>query len=149
RTFRVAGIFHSGNRFVDRGTVLPLRVVQALAARPGEVTTLGVNVALGWTPQSVADRLKRDIPGGTAVGEPGQVVKIDTSSRLIIDAGWVFSVLALVVGGIGVANTMAMSVSERVREIGIMRAVGWTPTRVAGLIVGEAAGIALVALGVG
>jgi len=48
-----------------------------------------------------------------------------------------------------VTNTMAMSVFERVREIGIMRAVGWTPRRIAALIVSEAVGICLIALGIG
>ena len=40
-------------------------------------------------------------------------MRIDTSSRLIISAGWIFSLLALIIGGIGVTNTMAMSVFER------------------------------------
>ena len=44
------------------------------------------------------------------VTEPGQVVKIDTSSRLIVSAAWALSALALIVGGISVTNTMAMSV---------------------------------------
>jgi putative ABC transport system permease protein len=149
RSFRVAGVFHSGNRFVDLGVVLPLGTVQAIAQRPGEVTTFGVIVDVGQTPKSVAKRLERRFPGVTAVVEPGQAVRIDTSSRLIITAGWIFSLLALIIGGIGVTNTMAMSVFERIREIGIMRAVGWTSTRIAMLIVSEAIGIGLLALAIG
>ena len=44
---------------------------------------------------------------------------------------------------------MAMSVFERIREIGIMRAVGWPAARIAALIVSEAVGIGLLALAVG
>jgi putative ABC transport system permease protein len=148
RAFRVSGIFHSGNRFEDGGVVLPLQAVQALAKRPGEVTSIGVTVKLGYRPQAVASELEREY-GITAIVEPGQAVKVDTSSRLVIDVGWVISVLALIVGGIGVTNTMAMSVFERVREIGILRAVGWRGRRIAALIVSEAIGIALVALALG
>jgi len=149
RKFRIAGIYHSGDRFVDLGATLPLKVVQALAQRPNEVTTIGVTVKVGETPKAVAKRLERKFPGVLAVVEPGQAVRIDTSSRLIITAGWIFSLLALVIGGIGVTNTMAMSVFERIREIGIMRAVGWTSTRIAALIVSEALGIGVIALGIG
>jgi putative ABC transport system permease protein len=148
RTFRVAGTYHSGDRFEDEGVVLPLPVVQRLANRPGEVTTIAVTVKLGRRPPVVARALERRF-GITAVVEPGQAVKVDTSSRLIIDVGWVISVLALIVGGIGVTNTMAMSVFERVREIGILRAVGWPGRRIAALIVSEALGISIVALALG
>lgn len=148
RRFRVSGIFHTGDRFEDQGVVLPLRTVQALAKRPGEVTTIAVTVKVGERPQTVATRLERRY-GISAIVEPGQAVKVDTSSRLILDVGWVISVLALIVGGIGVTNTMAMSVFERVREIGILRAVGWPGRRIAALIVSEALGISLVALAIG
>src|SRR5207244_12299506 len=87
--------------------------------------------------------------GFVVIMELGQVVKINTSNRLILNANWIFSLLALIVGGIAVTNTMAMSVFERVREIGILRAVGWPARRIAGLIVCEARGIGVGALGVG
>ena len=149
RRFRVVGVFHSGDRFVDNGVVLPLATVQALARRPREVTTIGVTVKLGWRPQEVADEIEKRFGGVTAVTEPGQAVKVDTSSRLIISTGWIVSLLALIVGGIGVTNTMAMSVFERVAEIGLLRAVGWRSRRIALLIVSEAVGICLLAAAIG
>ncbi len=149
RKVPVGGIYHSGNRFVDSGVVLPLKTVQTIASKPGEVTTFGVTVRLGRRPGEVAELVEERVPGAVAVTEPGAVVKVDTSSRLIIDAGWIFSVMALIVGGIGVLNTMAMSVIERIQEIGIMRAVGWRKHRIALLILSEATGIGLIALGLG
>jgi putative ABC transport system permease protein len=149
RTYRIAGLYHSGNHFEDIGAALPLAAVQKLAQRPGEVTTFGITIQLGRRPADVAKAVEHRFPGVTAVTEPGQVVKVDTSSRLIINAGWIFSLLALIVGGIGVTNTMAMSVFERVHEIGIMRAVGWPGRRIAALIVSEAIGIGLIALAAG
>lgn len=149
RTFPVVGVYHSGDRFEDLGGVLPLSVVQGLAERPDEITTIGVTVRQGERPEAVAERLERRYPGAATITEPGQAVRVDTSSRLILNAGWVISLLALVVGGIGVTNTMAMSVFERVREIGILRAVGWPTRRIASLIVSEAVGICLIALAIG
>jgi putative ABC transport system permease protein len=145
RRFRIVGIFHSGDRFEDRGVVVPLAALQRLTT-PGEATTVGVAVSLGERPRDVARRLERRFPGTTAVIEPGQAIKVDTTSRLILQFGWVVSLLALVVGGIGVTNTMAMSVFERVREIGVLRAVGWPTRRIALLIVAESIAICLVAL---
>jgi putative ABC transport system permease protein len=149
RSFRIAGLYHTGNAFVDNGAVLPLRVVQKLARRPREVTTIAVTVSLRVGPKEVARRLEHDFPNTIAVTEPGQAVRIDTTSRLIVTTGWIISLLALIVGGIAVTNTMAMAVFERVREIGILRAVGWSTRRIGALIVSEALAICLLALAAG
>lgn len=149
RALPVVGIYHSGNRYEDAGAVIPLTVAQAVAERPGEVTTIAVEVKLGSTPDAVAKALQRRYDGLVAVTEPGQAVKVDTSSRLILSVGWVFSLVALIIGGVAVTNTMSMSVFERFREIGLLRAVGWRGRSIALLILGETLAIGLIALAAG
>ena len=87
RRFPVVGVFHSGDRFVDNGVVLPLPTVQALAGRPREVTTIGDHREARLAPRrGRREAIERRFGGVTAVTEPGQAVKVDTSSRLIISS---------------------------------------------------------------
>jgi putative ABC transport system permease protein len=52
--------------------------------------------------------------------------------------------IALLVAAIGIANTMAMAILERTREIGLMKAIGATNRNVLTIFLGEAAGIGLI-----
>lgn len=52
--------------------------------------------------------------------------------------------LSLLVAAIGIANTMAMAILERTREIGLMKAIGATNKDVLSIFLGEAAGIGLI-----
>ncbi|HLE89216.1 MAG TPA: FtsX-like permease family protein [Candidatus Limnocylindria bacterium] len=65
--------------------------------------------------------------------------------------GFLFGLVALAVGSFLVANTLAMTVSERTREIGLLRAAGVTRTQVVGLFLRQGAVLGLVggAIGVG
>ena len=65
--------------------------------------------------------------------------------------GWFISLLAVLGGGLGMMNTMLMSVFERTREIGVLRALGWRRGRILRMILGEALLLCVVggALGIG
>jgi putative ABC transport system permease protein len=52
--------------------------------------------------------------------------------------------IALLVAAIGIANTMAMAILERTKEIGLMKAVGATNRDVLSIFLGEAAGIGFI-----
>jgi putative ABC transport system permease protein len=71
-------------------------------------------------------------------------------TEIVDKFAWAMSFLAALVGGIGIANTMLMSVFERTREIGLLRAVGWSRAQICGLIVMEGLALSIVggALGV-
>jgi len=57
---------------------------------------------------------------------------------------WIVSIVSVAVGGLGVLNTLLMSVSERTREIGTLRAVGWSQARVLRMILGEGTAVSLL-----
>jgi putative ABC transport system permease protein len=48
------------------------------------------------------------------------------------------SIFAILIGGIGVMNTMLMAVYERTREIGVLRSLGWRRSSILGMILKEA-----------
>ena len=59
----------------DLGVVLPIATVEALAGRPGEVTSIGVTVTPNTDVKTIASRLEARFAGVTAITEPGRRVK--------------------------------------------------------------------------
>jgi putative ABC transport system permease protein len=78
----------------------------------------------------------RAMPAGERASN-NQIVKLAHASA------WGTSALAIIIGILGIANTMVMSVFERTKEIGILRAMGWKRWQILALIQFEAAGLGL------
>lgn len=149
RTFNVVGIFKSDNLWQDNGVIAPLIAVQELANKPGVVTGLYVRADDDIDPVIVADGIRRDLPLLTTVANIGEMSRVDQGMEIMDALNLAISILAVGIGAIGVMNTMVMSVFERTREIGVLRAVGWSDNRVIRMIVGESLLLCAIAAGFG
>jgi putative ABC transport system permease protein len=145
RRFVVSGVYHTGIFFEDSGAMIDLGAAQRLAHRRGDATTVAVQLAPEVHHAAAKRALRRDLPGTQIIGTGDDAVRAGANGRLIGKATSLVGALALIVGGLGVANTMAMAVLERQRELALLSAVGWRRTRIAALVLGE--GIATSLLG--
>ncbi|MGD0455720.1 MAG: ABC transporter permease [Solirubrobacteraceae bacterium] len=148
-SFRIAGVYHSGILFEDSGAVLALPVAQMLVGRPGEVTDVVVQLAPGSRASTAAPAIERALPGTQVITDPQQALRAGADSTLISKAVLVIVVIALIVGGISVTNTMAMSIMERQGELGLLSTVGWSPLRVASLVLGEGVAVSMLGAAMG
>ncbi len=149
RRFRVAGTYHSGILFEDSGAVLALGSAQQLLERQGEETNVIVKLAPGAHAGTAAKAIERAFPGTQAITTPEQALRAGANGTLIAKAILVIVVIAIIVGVIGVTNTMAMSIAERRGELGLLSTVGWSPGRVAALILGEGIAVSIVGAAAG
>jgi len=147
--FRVAGVYHSGILFEDSGAVLPLAAAQQLSGRAGEVTDVVVQLAGGMRAGVAASRIARAFPGTQVISDPQQALRAGANSTLISKAILVIVVIALIVGAISVANTMAMSIIERQAEFALLSTVGWSSARVASLVFGEGVAVSVLGAAIG
>jgi putative ABC transport system permease protein len=110
---------------------------------------VAISIAPGYRETDVERRIENAIPGTLALGDPGEVARVDTNSRTINKAAIIIAVLALLLGAVVVINTMAMAMIERRHEFGVLAAVGWTRMRIARLILGESVAVSLLGTGIG
>jgi putative ABC transport system permease protein len=149
RPFTVSGVFHSSTFFEDSGATLPLKSAQALARRLGEATTVAIVLRPGTRTAAVRRDLLRSNPGLQTISSPDDAARAGGNSQLIGKAVVVIVVLALIIGGIAVANTMAMAVLERQGEFALLATIGWSPARVAALVLGEGVAVSLLGAALG
>ncbi|HVZ84081.1 MAG TPA: ABC transporter permease [Terracidiphilus sp.] len=147
--FTVCGIYHGGSALEAGAVILPIDQMQKLGSLQGKVTAFHVRLKPpppGESPEHFLARAQHEIetalPGLRAVPAAERA----SNNQLVVMAqavAWGTSSIALLIGILGIANTMAMSVFERTREIGILRALGWGQWRVICLIQAEAAVLGL------
>ncbi|HEY7890782.1 MAG TPA: ABC transporter permease [Solirubrobacteraceae bacterium] len=149
RSYTVAGIYHSGIFFEDYGAVMDLAQAQTLSGHAGEETDVVVRLTEGTRAADAAKAIERAFSGVQVITDPQQALRAGANSTLISKAILVIVVIALIVGSISVANTMAMSIMERQGELGLLSTVGWSPTRIALLILGEGVAVSLLGAAAG
>jgi ABC-type lipoprotein release transport system permease subunit len=141
--FRIVGIYETGNGFEDGAAVIPLEEAQALALQPRRISQIYVKLDDPDKADRLEGRITRRFPD-LAIATASGFVEQEQLLELLDVAGMAIAGLAVVIGGIGMTNTLFMSVFERTREIGVLRAVGWRRRQVLGLILGESLVLALL-----
>lgn len=143
--FTVTGIYHGGSALEADAVIMPLDQMQQLSGLEGKVSTIHVRLRpapRGQSPDAYLKQARAEIqaalPGLRAVPATERASS-NEFVRLAQASAWGTSSIALLIGILGIANTMAMSVFERTREIGILRALGWKRRQVLVLIQFEAA----------
>ncbi len=143
RAYRIVGIYETGNGFEDAGAVLYLSEVQAILRQPHKVSAFFLKLKDIGRIEMVRSLIERRFPE-LSVSRTSEVTEtlgiIETARGL----SWAVSTVATLVGGVGMMNTMLMSVYERTREIGILKAVGWRNGKVLGMILRESLAMSLI-----
>jgi putative ABC transport system permease protein len=142
---RVVGIYSTGISYGDLGGMFPLTALQTYNRVPGTVTLVFVNVDPGTSVSAVEKALTSRHPEMTTIQTASQFGRADRNLVFLQAAATGSTILAIIIGAVIVGNTMLLSLFERTREFGLLRAVGWARGRVVLLVVGE--GIALAVVG--
>lgn len=134
--YRVVAIFETGVSFEDGSGVVSLAEAQRIFAKPRQVSLYGVKLD---RPED-ADRVRQTIIDrvrGVTVSRSAEFAENTQDIQVTRAMAWGISVIAILAGGIGMMNTVLMSVFERTREIGVLRALGWRRRWIVELVLQE------------
>jgi putative ABC transport system permease protein len=158
RTFKVVGILNSlGSKQDDTSIYIDLGLYQSITGeKRGTAQVAMIKTEEGTSVDKVAEDIKESLQETRKrrVGTDVSDFSVITSEKMGDIAGNILAVIqvaivgfasiAIIVGGIGIMNTMFTSVRERTREIGIMKAIGAKSSAILTIFLIEAAIIGLI-----
>ena len=137
-TFKVVGIFESGNSNQDMSYFMTLNNLQTLVDDEGNVSSVFVKVDPSVDAEDVGNSLENKYGDNiTVITSLSDLSMAKSMIDMLNGVSFGISLLAIVIGGIGIINTMLMSVLERTREIGVLKAVGWPDRKILLMIICE------------
>lgn len=142
---KVVGVFQTDVVFFNSAVILPLRTLQRICLKKGLVTNFQVALKSDADLEAACRRIETNVPEVVAIASADQYKRVDQGLEIANGVVGVIAFLSVVIGGVIVMNTMWMSVHERTREIGVLRALGWPRRRIVRMILIEASGVGLLA----
>ena len=129
-SLRVTAVVDLGVRELNRRTVIvPLRTAESLFSLPGGATSLDLVLRDVWAAQSLAAELSRRFPYKVESWQEANAQLVSALNAQSISTGVIRAVVMVVVV-LGIASVLVVSVVQKRREIGILRAMGATQGQV-------------------
>jgi putative ABC transport system permease protein len=160
--FKVVGILDKiGNPYDDAAVYIPKGTMKEILNVKDEESEIVAKTQEGFNPTDVADAITRKLRQARGEKEDQETFAVQTSEQLMTTFTNIFNIvqgvlvgiaaISLLVGGIGIMNTMYTSVLERTKEIGTMKAVGAKNSDILQIFLFESGLLGLVggAIGVG
>lgn len=149
--FRVTAIIRTRNGFEDGGVFMPLDAARKFFHKEGS-SVITVKLRNKNDAAAFKAAVHQHYPNLIAL-EDAEFSRSYSQFKILKATAWAVGVCGLALGGLGVANTMIMSVFTRIREIAILRVNGFSPRQIGATIFGESGVVsltgALAGLGLG
>lgn len=149
KEFQVIGLLKETQTAPDGWLIAPMDVVQKTIKRPDIISQINVVPADVGQAEALTARIKDQVSGVNVATLDEQLDAIEQGLAIFNAILLSSAVLAAIIGGLAVVNTMIMSVSERTPEIGLKKAIGATNGDIVGEFLLEAAVIGLLGGAIG
>ena len=145
KTFTIVGIYSTDSFITDMTIVMEIGVARKLLGiGEDSVSTYDIEANNIAETDALIERVEAAAPGIHAQ----RISQFNVTVGSVMEKLEIFLLLAValatLVGGVGIANTMLMSTSERYVEFGVMRANGWTKRNILALVTTESALLGLL-----
>ena len=141
--FHVIGILKTANGFEDGGVFMPLESAQSFFHKEGTSSVITIKLRNKDDAAAFKKMVKASY-GNLIALEDAEFTRSYSQFRILKATAWAVGGCGLLLGGLGVANTMIMSVFTRIREIAILRVNGFSNAQIGGMIFGESAVVSIV-----
>ncbi len=141
--FHVIGIVKTANGFEDGGVFMPLDSAQSFFHKQGFSSVITVKLRSKNDAAAFQSMVKAKYTNLIAL-EDTEFTRSYSQFKILKATAWAVGGCGLLLGGLGVANTMIMSVFMRIREIAILRVNGFSRVQIAAMIFGESAVVSLL-----
>ena len=138
KEFKITGIYETGSIFYDSAMYTCLNKLQNLTDNEEKISSISIKIKKDANLTTVNDKIKNEYNDTLRTITAEEMTQtIDDTLGMINSATTAIEALAIIIGGLGVINTMMMTVFERTREIGVLKSVGWSKKRILSMIMGE------------
>ena len=139
----------------QRAAALPLETLQAMhgATRRDRVSLFMVDIVSGADTEAVREWIAREVPSATAISTATAIAQVDERLSYFRQLSFILGAVSLAVGFLLVTTLVTVSVTERIGEIAVMRAIGVSRLHVVqqivieGIVISAAGAIAGLGLG--